>query len=65
MQKDLPSFEYDTRPRIGGEVVLEEAFVDAWADLLISAGWMEREETTLRECNWAIVSRLLSLSLSR
>jgi hypothetical protein len=60
LQKNLPSFEYDIRPRLGGEVLVEEAFLDAWCDLLISGGWMDRDETTLRECNWAIV-RPLSL----
>lgn len=55
LQKGLPSFDYNTQPRFGPQIVLEEAFVDAWADLLISAGWMDREEMTLRECNWAIV----------
>jgi hypothetical protein len=38
-----------------GELLLEEPFVDCWADLLISAGWMDRSDMTLRECNWAIV----------
>lgn len=47
-----PSF----RPRHVGELLIEEPFVDCWADILISAGWMDRSDTTLRECNWAIVN---------
>lgn len=45
-----------SRPRVHGQVVFEEAFVDAWADLLLSGGWMNRSDTLLKECNWAIVS---------
>lgn len=40
--------------------MIEDAFVDAWCDLLISGAWMDRDDPTLRECNWAIVRLLLS-----
>lgn len=39
-----------------GRVWIEEAFVDCWADLMMGAGWVERDELTFRESNWAIVS---------
>ena len=43
---------------MGGEEVIEEAFVDVFCDLIYGGGWMddERREETDRECNWALVS---------
>jgi hypothetical protein len=38
-----------------GRVFVEEGFVDVWADLMMGAGWMDREELTFKEANWAIV----------
>jgi hypothetical protein len=67
-QKEGTPFNYDTAPRVGGQaapeqgqdaagrVYLEEAFVDAWADLMMGAGWVEREELTFKDANWVIVS---------
>ncbi|OCF77681.1 hypothetical protein I204_01679 [Kwoniella mangroviensis CBS 8886] len=68
-QKDSVPFNYDTTPRVGinafsdanarvddkGRVYVEEAFVDCWCDLIIGAGWMDREELTFREANWALM----------
>ncbi|WWD20031.1 hypothetical protein CI109_104504 [Kwoniella shandongensis] len=68
-QKDATPFHYDTSPKIGvdansgsvsgvdsrGRVYLEEAFVDCWADLMIGSNWIEREELTFREANWALI----------
>lgn len=67
--KDSTPFAYDTTPRIGidigqderarndgpGRVYLEEAFVDCWADLMMGAGWIDREELTFKEANWVVV----------
>ncbi|KAI0631726.1 hypothetical protein C8Q77DRAFT_1159474 [Trametes polyzona] len=56
-QKALPPFGWDTEPVLGGEEVIEEAFVDVFCDLIYGGGWMddERREETDRECNWALV----------
>lgn len=76
--KDAVKFEYDTTPRWGmqvpaehdlrvdikGRVWIEEAFVDAWADLLLGCGLVDRDELTFKEANWVLVSscdRLRSL----
>ncbi|KAH9896000.1 hypothetical protein C8Q73DRAFT_789784 [Cubamyces lactineus] len=65
-QKALPPFGWDTEPVLGGEEVIEEAFVDVFCDLIYGGGWMddERREETDRECNWALVE-FKSLPLSR
>ena len=69
-QKEAIPFHHDTSIRLGmdvdsdqgetrdekGRVWIEEAFVDCWADLMMGAGWVEREELTFKESNWAIVS---------
>ena len=69
-QKDAIPFHYDTTIRIGlgvpseygetrddrGRVWIEEAFMDCWADLMMGAGWVERDELTFKEANWALVS---------
>ena len=69
-QKDATPFSYDTTPRVGpdaiqdngtkydsqGRVYMEVAFVDCWADLILGCNWLDREELTFREANWAIVS---------
>ncbi|WWC93117.1 uncharacterized protein L201_008084 [Kwoniella dendrophila CBS 6074] len=68
-QKDSIPFNYDTKPCIGpnalqdsnartdnlGRVYIEEAFVDCWADFIIGTNWMDREELTFREVNWALI----------
>lgn len=54
-QKSLPSFGWDTSPVMGGEEVVEEAFLDVFCDLVYGSGWMERSEGSFRECNWALV----------
>jgi len=61
-QKALPSFGWDTEPVIGSEEVIEECFVDVFCDLIYGSGWMdlERGEDLNRDCNWALVSFLLS-----
>ncbi|KAF8666934.1 hypothetical protein RHS04_09376 [Rhizoctonia solani] len=71
-QKVLPTFGWETTPVAGQEWVVEEAFLDCWADLIWSSGWSEREERTHRDSNWALVDYkalpptgpLLSLSTS-
>ncbi|KZT51474.1 hypothetical protein CALCODRAFT_521347 [Calocera cornea HHB12733] len=54
-QKALPAFGWDTHPVHGRDKRVEETFIDCWADLLLSTGWMEREEQTFRDCNWVLV----------
>jgi len=41
---------------MGTEVIIEEAFMDVFCDLMCGGGWMEigREEVD-RVCNWALV----------
>ncbi|KAJ7079916.1 hypothetical protein C8R43DRAFT_1083182 [Mycena crocata] len=60
--KALPAFGWDTNPVLGGEEVVEEAFVDVFCDLLWGGGWMERAAGVggpaaelARECSWALV----------
>lgn len=62
-QKALPTFGWDTEPVVGAEEVIEEAFLDVFCDLIYGGGWMdlERGETLDRDCNWALVSRFLSI----
>jgi hypothetical protein len=56
-QKSLPPFGWDTEPVMGTEMVIEEAFMDVFCDLMYGGGWMEIErEEVDRECNWALVS---------
>ena len=53
----LPPFGWDTEPVIGAEVIIEDAFMDVFCDLMYGGGWMETErEEVDRECNWALVS---------
>lgn len=42
---------------MGAEVIIEEAFIDAFCDLVYGGGWIDfgREEVD-RECNWSLVS---------
>ncbi|KAG8686107.1 hypothetical protein FRC08_012743, partial [Ceratobasidium sp. 394] len=54
-QKVLPTFGWETMPVAGQEWVVEEAFLDCWADLIWSSGWSEREEGTHRDSNWALI----------
>ncbi|CAE6409457.1 unnamed protein product [Rhizoctonia solani] len=54
-QKVLPTFGWETTPVAGQEWVVEEAFLDCWADLIWSSGWCEREERTHRDSSWALV----------
>ncbi|OBZ73366.1 hypothetical protein A0H81_07159 [Grifola frondosa] len=65
-QKALPPFGWDTEPVLGGEEVIEEAFVDVFCDLVYGGGWMDNErlEETDRECNWALVE-FKSLPIAR
>ncbi|EJD38165.1 hypothetical protein AURDEDRAFT_116601 [Auricularia subglabra TFB-10046 SS5] len=54
-QRALPPFGWDTKPVLGAEEVVEEAFLDVFCDLIWSAGWQDRREQTFRDCNWAMV----------
>ncbi|WVQ75289.1 hypothetical protein IAR50_004903 [Cryptococcus sp. DSM 104548] len=38
-----------------GRVYVEEVWVDAWADLMVGGGWIDREERTFREANWVLM----------
>jgi len=41
---------------MGTEVIVEEAFMDVFCDLMCGGGWMEIErEEVDRECSWALV----------
>jgi hypothetical protein len=74
MQKEAIPFNYDTTPQVGiaaaqipeskadreGRVYVELAFVDCWADLMLGAGWTDREERTFKQSNWALVSAATS-----
>ncbi|KAG7087295.1 hypothetical protein E1B28_013273 [Marasmius oreades] len=40
-EKALPPFGWDTSPVVGGEEVIEEAFVDVFCDLIWGSGWGE------------------------
>ena len=41
---------------MGTEVIIEEAFMDVFCDLMYVGGWMEIErEEVDRECNWTPV----------
>ncbi|OWZ45114.1 hypothetical protein C356_03199 [Cryptococcus neoformans c45] len=65
--RDVPFPNDDDRMSLGGRaggmeqvdgkggVYVEEAWIDVWADLMLGAGWVDREELTFREANWAIV----------
>lgn len=67
-QKDAVPFHYDTSIQVGaqafpepradekGRIVVEQAFIDFWADLAMGAGWCDRAEITFREANWSFVS---------
>ena len=61
-QKSLPAFGWDTEPVMGGEEIIEEAFIDVFCDLIYGGGWMdlERGEMLDRDCNWALVSKYIS-----
>lgn len=54
-QKSLPPFGWDTSPVLGQEQVVEEGFIEVFTQLVYGGGWMERTETTFRDCNWALV----------
>lgn len=41
---------------VQGRVLVEEAFIDFWADLGVGMEWVGRGEMTFREANWAFVS---------
>lgn len=57
IQKALPPFGWDTAPVMDGrEDVIEEGFLDVFCDILYGGSWIDRAETTFRECNWALVS---------
>jgi len=51
-----PTFGWDIEPVMGTGVIIEEAFMDVFCDLMYGSGWMEIErEEVDRECNWALV----------
>lgn len=42
--------------------MIEEGFLEVFASLIYGSGWMDRNETTFRDCNWALVSFSSNLS---
>ena len=51
---------------MGAEVIIEEAFMDVFCDLMYGGGWMEIElEEVDRECNWALVSGIVLMMCDR
>ena len=58
-QKSLPPFGWDTEPIMGAEVIIEEAFMDVFCDLMYGGGWMEIEWEVDREYDWALVSAIV------
>ena len=55
-QKTMPAFGWDTAPVVDGrEELIEEGFLDVFCDILYGGGWIERAETTFRDCNWVLV----------
>lgn len=61
--KPLPAFGWDITPVVDGrEDLIEEGFLDVFCDILYGGGWIERAETTFRECNWVLVRRRLIFS---
>jgi len=63
-QKSLPPFGWDTEPVMGAEVLIGEAFIDVFCDL-VYGGWMDVEQEEVdRECNWALIE-FKSLPLTR
>ncbi len=59
--RETAKFDWNTTPQVvvqgvNNEVmVIEESFVDFWADVLLSAGWTDYDELTYRETNWVLV----------
>jgi hypothetical protein len=41
--------------------MIEEGFLEVFASLIYGSGWMDRTETTFRDCNWALVRLWLLL----
>jgi hypothetical protein len=41
------------------EVIIEEAFMDVFCDLMYGSGWMEIEWEVDREYDWALVSAIV------
>lgn len=42
-EKGLPEFPYDTTPHEGRSILCDEYFFEAWADVLVSSGWLRDE----------------------
>lgn len=68
--KNMPAFDWDTEPILGGEEVVEEGFVDVFCDLVCGSGWLEVEleraasesfspvsGATTREGDWSLLDR--------
>lgn len=68
--KNMPAFDWDVEPILGGEEVVEEGFVDVFCDLVCGSGWLEVElertasesfspvsGATTREGDWSILDR--------
>lgn len=61
-QKSLPTFGWETGAVAGRDWIIEEGMINAWAELCLSSGWMDRLEGTFRESNWAFVRLSTSCS---
>ncbi|KAF9495534.1 hypothetical protein BDN71DRAFT_1506671 [Pleurotus eryngii] len=68
--KNMPAFDWDTEPILGGEEVVEEGFVDVFCDLVCGSGWLEVEleraasesfspvsGATTREGDWSLLDQ--------
>jgi hypothetical protein len=59
-QKALPPFGWDTTPVLGKEEMIEEGFLEVFASLVYGSDWMDRAESTFRDCNWAMVGAIMA-----
>ncbi len=66
-QKNLPQFGWETTPVAGREWIIEEGMATTWCELCLSSRWVDWNEGTFRESNWALVSlrfrRMLNVSI--
>ncbi|KAF8329758.1 uncharacterized protein EI90DRAFT_1341600 [Cantharellus anzutake] len=58
-QKILPQFGWETTPVAGREWIIEEGMAAAWCELCLSSRWVDWDEGTFRESNWALVCLLI------
>jgi len=55
-QRVFSAFRWDIEPVMDTEVIIDEALMDVFCDLMYDGGWMEIEpEEGDRECDWALM----------